>query len=99
MRSVRAAVVRQDALDRDAVVCEPLDGAVQDADSRDSGLVVMHLRVCHAGVVVDDGVDERGAELGVVPSEVVNTLGWGLTSERGVWAMVIVVMQPSRIRR
>lgn len=67
VRSVRAAVVRQDALDRDAGVCEPLDGAVQDADSRDSGLIVMYLGVCHAGVVVDDGVDERVAELGVVP--------------------------------
>lgn len=49
----------------DAAVGEPLDGSVQDGHGGDGGRVVVDPGVRVAGMVVDDGVDERVAELGV----------------------------------
>ena len=57
-RSVTGAVVGQDSFDSDAVVGEPRDGAVEDADSGFGLLVSTDLDVGDSGVVIDDRVEE-----------------------------------------
>ncbi|MBM7367731.1 hypothetical protein JOC45_002438 [Gordonia hydrophobica] len=60
--AVRAAVVRQHALDGDATVGEPLHRPVKDGGG-DGRLVIMNFCVRDTRVVVDDGVHERVPEL------------------------------------
>jgi len=64
--AVGGAVVGEHTLDGDASVGEPGDRSAQDADRGGGFLVGADLCVGDAGVVVDDGVQERGADQGPV---------------------------------
>jgi len=67
--SVAAAVVGQDAFNAHAALGEPGDGVVQDVDGGVGLLISADLCVGDSGVVIDDGVHERGADDGpVVPA-------------------------------
>ena len=58
--AVAAAVVGQDPFDGDSAIGEPRDGAFQGADCGGGLLVRADLDVGKSGVVVDDGMQERG---------------------------------------
>jgi hypothetical protein len=58
---VGGAVVGEDPVNGDAAVREPGHGPQQDPDGGRCGLVVVDLGVGDAGVIVDDGVEVRGA--------------------------------------
>ncbi|MBE1494225.1 hypothetical protein H4696_001325 [Amycolatopsis lexingtonensis] len=66
MRSVGRPVVRQHAFDGDAQVGEPGHGPAQHRGGGGGGFVGVDFGVGDAGVVVDNGVDERGAGAGLV---------------------------------
>ena len=57
--------VGEDPFDGDAVVSEPCDGAFEHADRGDCLLVRADLDVGDAGVIVEHGVQERGADVGM----------------------------------
>ena len=59
-------VVGQDALDGDTAFGEPGHGPVEHCDRGEGLLVVVALGVGEPGVVVDHGVHEAGADLGLV---------------------------------
>ena len=63
---VGGAVVREDTFDGDAAVGEPGHCSTEDTDRGFGSLVGADLGVGEAGVVVDDGVHERGAQPGLV---------------------------------
>ena len=78
--AVAAAVVGEDSFDGDSSFCEPGHGAFQDSDSGLGPLVGTDLDVGDSGVVIDHGVQERGADHGPVvlaalPSAVGGRLG------------------------
>lgn len=75
MRPVRAAVVRQHALDGDATVGEPLHRPLKESDGGDGRLVITNLCVRDTRVVVDDGVHVRVPKLGA--AVLIARLVWG----------------------
>jgi hypothetical protein len=85
--AVAAAVIGEDAFDGHAAVCEPGNRSLQDTDGGLALLVRTDLDVCDPGVVVDDGVQERGADQGsVVVSPVAGSAGGLLLVVRALLA-------------
>src|SRR5690606_31877700 len=60
--AVGGPVVREHPLDGDAAIGEPGDSAFKHADSGDGLLVRTDLGIGDTGVVIDDGVQKRGAD-------------------------------------
>jgi hypothetical protein len=67
VRAVAAAVVGENSLNDHPALGKPGHGTTEDSSGRLFGFVVVDLDVGDPGVVIDDGVDEGGAHLGVTP--------------------------------
>ena len=61
-RAIRRSVVGEDAFDGDAAISEPGDRTLENTDRGGSLLVLTDLDVSDPGVIIDHGVQERGAQ-------------------------------------
>ncbi len=62
--AVGGSVVGEDPFDGDAMIGEPGDGSLEHTDRGGGFLVGADLGVGHAGMIVDDGVQERSSDPG-----------------------------------